>query len=294
MIKKRSGSDNTRINYLFSIMVIMSLVLGLALLTLNLYGLTQSIRKPGLGVTDQNDLRFIPDEVKSYDESIKAINSLNHSYPDALLVEKANTIVHNSLVHVDWNRVDPVAYRQLIPIWENYFLYLLGMYSDLPQFKRYHYANYQRNIRRGIGICGDASTTLSSVLDKLEIENQILSFKNHVIVEVKDDSGKWLLFDPDFGVTLGISLDELIENPKTAWSKYLNAGYSKKEISYLFKTYNSDYTVFDSTYQFMKKRYVFEQVSYIAKWIVPAFLILIAIIYFYKYKSINIMQKRKK
>lgn len=132
------------------------LILGLFLLALNLYGLNQPLRKPGLGVNDHESLRFIPERVWSYEESLNAINSLNSKQSGTQLLSEANRVVNRSLVHVDWDRVDPDEYRQRVPAWENYFLYAMGKFSGLPQFERYHYADYLRNIRRGIGICGDA------------------------------------------------------------------------------------------------------------------------------------------
>lgn len=243
-------------------------------MAINLYGLTQPIRKPGLGVDDTEQLRFVPDDVWSYQQSLDAIERLNGIEDPQAYAEAANRVVNRALVHVDWNRVDPVAYRQRIPIWENYFLYLLGEFSGLPQFERYHYADYRRNLQRGIGICGDASTILSSLLDRRGIDNAILSYPGHVIVEYDAGTDGPRLLDPDFGVILGTTVTALSEDPEGVKPQYLNAGYSASEIDYLFDNYQQDYRRFDDTYHFMSKRYVFERVSYIAKWALPALLIL--------------------
>lgn len=63
----------------FLVLAAISLIVGLVLMGLNLYGLTQPIRKPGLGVTDVDQLRFVPDEVWSYEESMEAIARLDVS-----------------------------------------------------------------------------------------------------------------------------------------------------------------------------------------------------------------------
>ena len=50
--------------------------------------------------------------------------------------------------------------------------------------------------------------------------------------------------------------------------------HSTNEVSYLFKSYEQDYAIFESTYDFMAKRNIFERVSYIFKWIFPLILLL--------------------
>ncbi|MBU2875242.1 hypothetical protein [Marinobacter salexigens] len=249
-------------------------VVGMLLLLINIYGLFQTVRKPGLGVVDHEKLRFIPEEVWSYKTSMEAIDQLYELRSIRDIAKKANRVVNESLVHIDWMEVDPKEYRQLVPIWENYFLWAIGTFSGLPQFERYHYANYKRNIRRGIGICGDASTVLSSILDNHKIENRIVSFKGHVVVEFEDDKGNWLLVDPDFGVEMHGSLEQLTQNPEDFRRYYIEAGYPSTEVDYLFEAYNTKYVIFDDTFHFMTKRYVFEEVSYIFKWLLPVVLLL--------------------
>lgn len=274
-----STIKDKRISGVLTFIAVLCLAGGVALMAINLYGLTQPIRKPGLGVSDQDQLRFVEETVWSYEESVEAIHGLAViDEPDAL-AERANRVVNSSLVHVKWNQVDPIQYRQLIPIWENYFLWGLGRFSSLPQFERYHYADYLRNIRRGIGICGDASTILSSVMDHYGLENRIISFRGHVIVEHQRESGGYNLLDPDFGVDLGVSLEALLEEPHRVRAKYIAAGYSETEVENLLAIYETDYRIFDDTYHFMSKRYLFEHLSYVAKWLMPTLMILVSLIW---------------
>ena len=270
--------------YPFLAIAAFSLILGIVIMAINLYGLSQSIRKLELGINDHDQLVFVPKDVWSFSKSMDAIENLSVIKQDDMLVEEANRITNQSLVHIDWNRVDPMEYRQLVPVWENYFLYMIGRYSELPQFMRYHYADYQRNIRRGIGICGDASTVLSSILDRNNISNRIVAFKGHVIVEYTGVDGQVRLMDPDFGVSLGVSLKDLIEKPQMVRSRYVEAGYSKNEIDDLFKAYGTKYNIFDDTYQFMRIRYLFEYFSYVMKWLLPVMLITLSVFCFNKYR----------
>lgn len=258
------------------------ILFSIMLISLNIYGLTQSIRKPGLGVLDHQNLRFIPEEVWSYEKSLEEISQLNEIKDAKSLAYSANAIVNKSLVHIDWNRVNEEEYRQLVPVWENYFLYIIGKFSGLPQFERYHYSNYKRNIKRGIGVCGDASTILSSILDKHKIENSIISFKKHVIVEFEDELGVKRLLDPDFGVVLESNLQDIKNNLQIVEAAYQNAGYTKRDVTNLREILQDTYSIFDDTYHFMTMRYIFEELSYILKWLLPILMLVVALIFLRK------------
>ncbi|WP_166268462.1 hypothetical protein [Marinobacter caseinilyticus] len=262
-----------------SISMAVSLILGVCLFVVNLYGLSQPIRKPGLGVTDLEQLRFVPKEVWSYSESMHAIDALAKIDSKKELAESATQVINRSLVHIDWERVNASDYRQLVPFWENYFLWAVGQFSGLSQFQRYHFADYRRSIRRGVGICGDASIALSSVMDRYNVPNRIVSFDGHVIVEYERDNGARFLVDPDFGVSLGTSLQNLKANTGQVKARYLASGYTEREVDYLFEAYNSSFTLFEDTYHFMTLRYLFEYVSYVMKWLLPLVLVLVPVIW---------------
>lgn len=255
----------------------LSFFLGVVLLGINIFGLTQNIRKDGLGNDDHEKLRFIPEKVWSFEDSVGALEKIRDVKDPISYALRANQVVHNSLVHVEWTKVDPASYRQLIPLWENYFLYALGKFTELPQFQRYHFSDYKRSFERGIGICGDAAIALSSILDENRIKNDIVSFGGHVIVEIEVQEGTRRLLDPDFGIDLGVSLKELTKDATIAREIYLNAGYTNREVDYLFNIYTRKYTIFGNTFDFMKLRYIFERASYALKWPFPIVLIALSI-----------------
>jgi len=248
---------------------------GLLLLSINLYGLFTDIRKGNLDQVNPELLRFKNDDYLSYSSSIKKLEALEHEDPFDY-AHKANKLVQQSLTHIEWNKVNAAEFRQLIPIWENYLLYFVGIFSDLPQYERYHFVDYNRSLERGVGICGDASMVLSQILDKKGIDNQIISYQGHVITQARFNNNI-ILLDPDFGVELDMSLEELVADPSNAYAYYRNAGYSEREARSLVKIYGTKHTVFDDVYAFMPKRFLFEHVSYVLKWLIPAILILISL-----------------
>ena len=84
----------SRMKYLCIPLGIGSLVLGAILMGINLYGLTQPVRMPGLGLVDHHQLRFIPDQVPSFEQSMSAIEELSSVKPTRRLAEKANAVVN--------------------------------------------------------------------------------------------------------------------------------------------------------------------------------------------------------
>ncbi|MBL4703263.1 MAG: hypothetical protein JKY54_02000, partial [Flavobacteriales bacterium] len=89
--------------------------------------------------------------------------------------------------------------------------------------------------------------------------------------------GTTMLADPDFGVILHTSLSELSSNKKMVVNAYIEKGYNEKESIGLFNVYATPYSVWDDTYHFISKRYIFEYASYILKWLLPILLLLYAI-----------------
>jgi hypothetical protein len=252
-------------------------VFGLLLLSINIYGLFADIRKENLDQVDHELLRFTNDNYMSYSDSIKKLKGIEHENP-AAYAQQANRLVQQSLTHIEWDKVDPKEFRQLVPIWENYLLHFIGIFFDHPQIERYHFVDYKRSLQRGIGICGDASMVLSQILDKKGVDNQIISYQGHVITQASIDNNKEILLDPDFGVELNMSLEELTADPSRAYSYYLNAGYSEKEARTLVRVYGGKYTLYDDVYAFMPKRYIFEYLSYVLKWLIPICMLLASVI----------------
>jgi hypothetical protein len=268
---------HNNIYFLKTALSILFFVVGLSLLAINSYGIFQDTRTKGLEHTKTEQLRFKNKNYLSYQETIEQLNGLQ-TLPEYEYSIKANKLVNDGLTHVKWNQVDPIEFRQLVPIWENYFLYFIGVFSNQPQLERYHFVDYRRSLRRGIGICGDASLVLSQILDIKKISNKIISFDGHVINEVTFKNKKKSLFDPDFGVFINLSLEELISNPYSAIQSYRDAGYSQLETEALLRIYYSNHHYFNNVKEFMTKRYYFEYISYILKWLLPILLLFFAVL----------------
>lgn len=244
------------------------LFIGIALLSLNIYGLFQNIR-PKIILSDE--LRFENDLIYNYQQALNLINKkVDESELDFSI--RVTKVVQGSLAHIHWLRYEPSKFNQIVPIWENYFLYFMGKFSGIAEFERYHFTNYKRSLERGIGICGDASMVLFQVLKQNNIDNQIVSFPGHVIIETTSGN----ILDPDFGVFVPFSIHDIQQSPDLITEYYEQQGYSKKEINNLKKIYKSNYKKWHGVKQFLTKKYYFEIITYFLKWILPIILIIIS------------------
>lgn len=236
---------------------------------INLYGLTQDIRPLGIY---EDDMRFTNDISLRYEEAKKAILRK----PTESELEYANRlayVISQSIAHIDWKKEqDTSRYHQLIPIWENYFIYFMGIFSGIPEYEKYHFADYDRSIKRGIGICGDASMIMSQLLDKQGINNQLLSFPGHVVLSAKIGDNKEYLFDPDFGVSVPFSPDEIQQSPTLINDYYKDQGYSQ-DLTTLNRIYDNPFERWNGVKHFITKKYYFEKLAYWLKWPAPLFLI---------------------
>ena len=268
-------------NILKTIAIVL-LIPAVFLLGLNFYGLTQEIRKPGLGKEPKEILRFENDIPLTYEASIKKINMLDKIQDPEQYLLAANALVNQSITHVEWLKVDPSEYRQLVPAWENYFLYFIGKFSGLEFYERYHFVDYKRSIKRGIGICGDASMILNQLLDMRNIDNDIVVFPGHVMISAKLPNGKEFVADPDFGVLLPIAVSELESNKAMVKEAYKVKGYKNNDSNLMGRILSGKYEAFDDTKHFITKRYYFEYASYVLKWLVPFVMLILSILAFRK------------
>ncbi|MDP5130365.1 MAG: hypothetical protein NWQ54_05745, partial [Paraglaciecola sp.] len=153
---------------------------GITLLTINLYGLTQTLAPAAITI---DDLRFREKDVTMSREALLLNLPRQINETDQLYAERITTNIAATLAHIHWLDYHPSQFNQRVPLWENYILYFMGLFSGIPEFERYHFSSPEKSIERGIGICGDASILLSQLLSRQGINNKIVTFPGHVVVE---------------------------------------------------------------------------------------------------------------
>lgn len=245
------------------------LVPGILLLLLNFYGLTQDIRPE---LDPEHSLRFENDLPLPFDETLTRLSQLKSIDSELTYASEATRFIAQAMAHIHWNEEpDPDKYHQRVPIWENYILFALGYVSNIPEFTKYHFIDVKRSLKRGVGICGDASMVLSQLLTERNIKHQIVAFPAHVVVEAELNNETYFL-DPDYGVLAPVSAAQVHETPDIIDNYYHEAGYDKRESRGLQKIYNVRYTRWDGVKHFVTKKYYFEPIAYFLKWFIPIFL----------------------
>ncbi len=256
-------------------------VVGSSLLAINMYGLTQNIRPENI---TNNDLRFINDQPLPYDEVIAGLNKrIDES--DSEFAYRATNLIAKGLAHIHWGKYSPEKFNQLVPIWENYFLYLMSKVTTIPEYNRYHFADYKRSLERGIGICGDASMILSQVLNKHNIANNIIVYPGHVVVEATFNNQQSVLLDADFGVSIPLDKESTKIHYQSVAKLYTEQGYTENDRLFFEKMYKADYSVWRNVQHFITKKYYFEKISYMLKWPVPILFLLLSFYLFRKRKQ---------
>lgn len=248
------------------------LATGLLLTLLNIVGLFMSTRPTHV---EEKDLRFVKTNYKTSTNVFKNYNrNANERVSD--YIARVNHLVYQSFFHITWNeQKDTYKYNQSVPVFENWLLYLLS-FTGIEHFKKYHFANFKRSVKRGIGVCGDACMILSEMLSKNNINSVIVTFPEHVILLVHLNNEQWVL-DPDFDVYFSLNNKADLKNLNhDALDSYRERGYSEYELEELQRIYSAPYQEWESVKALMTKRYYFETLAYTIKWLVPAALMLIA------------------
>jgi hypothetical protein len=248
------------------------LLLGLSLLIINLYGLTQTLRPASFPA---EDLRFGEDDIslslEDYQEAVvKQVNETKLEYSKRL-----TKVIAQGTAHVHWEKYEPEKYNQLVPIWDNWILHFMGQVLKLPKYERYHYVTAEKSIERGIGLCGEVSMLMTSLLERNGIEASMLSFPGHVVVTAEIEGIK-MVFDPDFGVNLPFAPSDLAQNVELAARQYANAGYNEANQKLFLSTYNQPFQEWDGPEHFITKKYYFEKMSYWVKWLFPLFCLILS------------------
>ena len=224
---------------------------------LNLFGLTQELRPAGLTPDvlrfGEQDLSLSPAELRQ--AVFRLPDETEKQYARRLTLD-----LTGGFAHVQWEDYDPDLFHQRVPIWENYILYLMGVVTTIPEYTRYHYANPYRSIERGIGICGDASMTLSSLLDEQGIANKIVTLPGHVMVEANFD-GQPMLLDPDFGVVLEHGITFYQQNSQALIESYQQqlGRVNDGELMIARNLKRDGFQYWNGTAHFITNKYYFER-----------------------------------
>ncbi len=187
---------------------------------------------------------------------------------DEEYAKRLTKVISQGTAHIHWERYDPVKFNQMVPLWENWILHLMGRFSGIAEYERYHFVDPDKSIERGIGICGEVSMLMTTLLEQNGIEARMITVPGHVVVTAEID-GRAKIFDPDFGVVLPFAASELKDNAEVASQLYVDAGYKPHDKAFFLNAYTKPYRIWEGPEHFITTKFYFEKVSYWLIWLVP-------------------------
>jgi hypothetical protein len=123
-------------NQLKFIFAILAFISGTIFTCINIYGEFQKIRPT---VFFNDELRFSNDQPLNYIETLSQLIKKNNE-TELQFSQRVTKVIASGLAHIHWERFESEKFNQLIPIWENYFLFFMGKFSGIPEFEKYHFA----------------------------------------------------------------------------------------------------------------------------------------------------------
>lgn len=248
-------------------------LLGVALFALNLIGLGVSLRSP-LAVQAPTD--FSHERIITSDEAWTRLRALDLSDRRNFAL-RASEIIGSAMKHERYGGGDfaPEVYAQYymtVPAWENYFLYLFSFLKP-NTYVSYELSGYRHALERGIGQCGQQTMTVIGFLEEHGYKTGFVQLNGHVVATAEVAPGEWYVLDPDYGVSIPHSIEELANNRvlvETYYSRFLDRNP--------WQLYGTQ--INEIAYGGAGTRYprgsVIEKFSYFAKWAFPTGLLVIA------------------
>lgn len=250
-----------------------SAVLALALLGLNIYGSFKSLRSPD---ATQNPADFSHAKIIGSDEAWDRLARLDITDRRQFALQ-ANEIIGQTMKHVNFNEIEKndsaYYYRLTVPIWENYFLYIFKFLKP-STYEIYELSDYKRAIERGVGQCGQQSMALIGFLEEKGFNTGFVQLNGHVAATAEVAPGEWYVLDPDYGVSIPRSAEELAssrELVETYYSRFLHRNpwgmYGPEPLRVAYGGAGLRYP----------RGSVIEELAYAAKWAFPVVLFLFAL-----------------
>ncbi len=205
----------------------------------------------------------------------KGKNESNQEYLYRL-TEQVNSLMKK----VSPNEKGEIVLR--VPITENYVLSLISFLAGNHK-NNFELCNYRAALSRGTGLCSQKAIVVAGLLQESGIKYRIIGLDGHVVVMAQVEpsaSTPWWILDPDYGVVIEHTIDEVETNLDIITIPYERKGYSTTAIKSLKSLYDKqgNFQV-NSIEKFIgAENCKIEKYSYILAWIIPILLILPATI----------------
>lgn len=271
---------------------LIAFLLGIILLTLNLIGLTASLRSSSLA--SETSTYFVDDLSLTESEFYAQLADLDVNNRPAYLVALTQ-MVGKAVLHY-WRPEGMDRYNLRLPWTENYLLRAWS-YIDPTFFQMYEFRDYHRALARGVGLCSQHSIIESGLLREQGIDAKLIELNGHVILTAEVDDGQWWLLDPDYGVVVPMSLSIAEDNVSEVGEYYARAGYSDYDVDRIEELIGTrDNQLYDGGAEtYLPFLWWAERASYVAKWVLPVLLMLPWLTHggFYRLQRLRVLVRRR-
>jgi len=246
-------------------------VFGLLLSFINVIGLTTGVRSSEL--MNETATYFVDDLSLSEDEFYAQLAALDANDRSTYLVALTK-LISQAVLHY-WQPEGIDRYNIRLPWSENYLLRAWS-YLDPKFFAMYEFQDHRRALARGIGLCSQHAIIETGILQEKGIPARLIELHGHVVLTAEVEDGHWWILDPDYGLVIPMSLDAAEEHATEVAQLYGEAGFSDYDVDKVEEWFATrDNIVYDGGAQtYMPAIWLAEQVSYVAKWMLPPLLIL--------------------
>lgn len=244
--------------------------LGVILLAINVLGSFKTLRNPDIYTQDSKLFKSNAD-IK-YEDILREINRKENE-SDKEFAIRVNDLIYRGMLYY-WHIEGIKKYNLKVPIWENY---ILSIRNSLRSIDRYEFKSWEKNLERGVGLCSAYSNVLEGILIDNGVEARIWGLTRHVIVEAKVSENEWYVLDPNYGLVIPHSMEEIKDDPELVRSTYLDMADLHVEETYK-DPYTTDLMVEVFGYNdnsILSPSHRFERFSYIAIWVLPLLLIFV-------------------
>lgn len=248
-----------------------ALAAGVALLLLNLAGVTMGLRNPALA--GDPHVR-IPDPLVVSPGTFAEESRRRAAESDRALVERLTLLVDDSIAQWWGDAAVIDTYSMRVPLRENFVLWSLSW--AVPRvYRQYEFCSARKAVERGLGLCSQSSIVLVTALRENGVDASIVGLSGHVVVRARVAPDRWIIADPDTGVVFDLDLPGLEAAPSIARDAYLARGVPESSATSLSNAYSRDGNVIaGGVEEFAPTVCTIERAAYVAKWALPALLAL--------------------
>jgi len=162
---------------------------------------------------------------------------------DAASIARASELVAGGMVHY-WpapNRRDEELECRFLEHPELWFRIkwmdlTSGEAAELGRLRRLERRDWRTALLLGVGYCSQQAIVLAGYLQERGIEAVPMGLDGHVVTVARTPSGEWVL-DPDYGVVIPHSLDDLEARPELVREHYGAIGTSEDRLAQLAEIY---------------------------------------------------------